>query len=85
MVSISSNLIFLGVIMLLFLFVISYRGLNYYPGFYNYSALICSGGKYRYGDEGSDWHDIDCKNTKGEDMSISADYTHGLQITYYFR
>ena len=64
---------------------ISYRGLDYYPGFYNYSSLACSGGKYRYGDEGSNWQEIDCKNTKGEDMSISADYTHGLQITYYFR
>ena len=25
------------------------------------------------------------ENVRGEDMSPSADYTHGLKITYYFR
>ena len=48
---------------------VRYKGLKYYPTYRTYSGLDCD----------------NCTNQRGEDMSTSADYTHGLQITYYFR
>ena len=47
------------------------------------STLHCKGGQYKIGDDA--WQDNDCRNSKGEDHRKSSDYTHGLQITYFFR
>ena len=67
---------------------VSYRGLKLYPEYSSSSTLKCSGGRYRYystAQPSGEWQDIDCINSKGEDHHKSADYTHGLKITYYFR
>jgi len=61
---------------------VQYRGLNYYPSFHSSTGLDCSD-NIIYENDGSTRNG--CINTKGEDMSSSADYTGGLKITYYFR
>ena len=53
-----------------------------------YSGLDCGGNTYVTYDENGENrkpYTDDCTNVNGEDMSRSADYTYGLQITYYFR
>ena len=71
---------------------IEFRGLNFSTSYEKRNTLGCKG--YRIGeDKDADlsnqrvetWIDGDCKNTKGEDMSTSADWTGGIKITYYFR
>ena len=63
---------------------VNYRGLDFYPEFASLSTLDCSAGQFKKGDDG-EWQDKNCTNSKGEDMSRSADYTNGLKITYFFR
>lgn len=61
---------------------LKYRGLKYYPKISSSSGLGC--GDYYLG-SGENRKKGDCKNPLGEDMSYDADYTGGLQITYYFK
>ena len=63
---------------------VNYRGLDFYPDFTSSSTLNCSGAQFMKNNDG-EWHDIDCKNAKGEDHRKSTDYTYGLKITYYFQ
>ena len=66
---------------------IQYKGLNYYSNLNTSTRLICSGDVTVYDENGENGKEMDdeCINVRGEDMSSSADYTMGLQITYYFR
>ena len=66
---------------------IQYKGLNYYSNLNTSTRLICSGEVTVYDENGENGKEMDdeCINVRGEDMSSSADYTMGLQITYYFR
>jgi len=65
---------------------VKYRGLNYYSNYRSRSGLNCKP-KYKQisFDGGRNYREMECRNSKGEDMSRGADYTGGLQITYYFR
>ena len=62
---------------------VKYRGLNYYPNYRSRSGLNCQP-KYKQisFDGGKNYREMECRNSKGEDMSKGADYTGGLQITY---
>jgi len=68
---------------------VEYKGLKYYPTYSSGSGLRCGDNKYIIYDDENDRIGKplagDCNNQRGEDMSRSADYTMGLQITYYFR
>ena len=66
---------------------IQYKGLNYYSNLNTSTRLICSGEVTVYDENGENGKEMDdeCINVRGEDMSSSADYMMGLQITYYFR
>ncbi len=68
---------------------VSYKGLKYNPSFRTSNELGCGGNTYIIYDDESGQNGQpftgDCINQRGEDMSRSADWTGGLQITYYFR
>ena len=67
---------------------VQYKGLKYRPIVVTNSGLDCGGNTYVTYDENGENrkpYTDDCINVNGEDMSRSADYTYGLQITYYFR
>ena len=64
---------------------VKFRGLNYIPNYKTDNQLGCDG---YYASDWSNNNEVkvnDCTNARGEDMSRSADWTGGLQITYYFR
>ena len=65
---------------------VKYRGLNYYSNYSSRSGLNCKPEYKQISyDGGKNYREMECRNSKGEDMSRGADYTGGLQITYYFR
>ena len=64
---------------------VNYRGLDYYPVYVFRSGLGCGGATYNVGGWDREMQEIDCRNSKGEDMSKKNDNTGGLQITYFFR
>ena len=67
---------------------VKFRGLNYNPN-YNIDPLLqCDPYQIETYDKSTNqrkYRDGDCKNSKGEDMSASSDWTGFLRITYYFR
>ena len=67
---------------------VKFRGLNYNPN-YNIDPLLqCDPYQIETYDKSTNqrkYRDGDCKNSKGEDMSESSDWTGFLRITYYFR
>jgi len=68
---------------------IKYRGLNFYSGFSSQSGVECGDNNIisSLDDSGNTISERthDCRNSQGQNLSESSDYTMGLQITYYFR
>ena len=68
---------------------IKYRGLNFYSGFTSQSGVGCGDNSIISSSDDSgntiSERTHDCRNSQGQDLSESSDYTYGLQITYYFR
>ena len=68
---------------------IKYRGLNFYSGFSSQSGLECRDNNIISSSDDSgntiSKRTHDCRNSQGQNLSKSSDYTYGLQITYYFR
>ena len=68
---------------------IKYRGLNFYSGFTSQSKVGCRDDNIISSSDDSgniiSKRTHDCRNSQGQNLSESSDYTMGLQITYYFR
>ena len=67
---------------------VKFRGLNYQPGYNADPQFQCEEFQIKTHDGNRDqrnYRTVDCKNSKGDDMSASSDWTAFFRITYYFR